>query len=136
MSITNHVRKKTVRLHYWIQNFSRFRLPRVLKEVEPTSARFDSKCFYNNPWNFFFNNYFNGRKHFLCFVSCIYHWMLSIKVCVYVVLLLFEEIQRSGFECYDSKPNASNEHYVKENNFMLQVNKKSFDESHGTITNI
>ena len=36
------------------------------------------------------------------------------------------------FYYYDWKRNASNEHYVREKNFMLQVNKKSFDESHGT----
>ena len=51
--------------------------------------------------------------------SCIYHCTLLIKVCAYVVLLLFEGIQTSGFEYYDSKQNASNEHYVKEKNFML-----------------
>ena len=47
---------------------------------------------------------------YLCFV----YFALLIKVCLYVVLLLFEEIQTSGFEFYDLKPNASNEHYIKE----------------------
>ena len=83
----------------------------------------------------FFNNHFNRRKHFACFVSCIYHCTLLIKVSVYVVLLLLEEIEMSGFEGYNSKRNASNEHYAKEKNFMLQVSKKTFDETHDTKTN-
>ena len=62
--------------------------------------------------------------------------MLLIKVRMYVVLLLFEEIKTSGTECYESKRNASNEHYVRENNFILQVNKKSFEGSHYTKTNV
>ena len=41
----------------------------------------------------------------------------------------------SGFECYNSKRNASNEHYAKEKNFMLQVSKKTFDETHDKKTN-
>ena len=53
-----------------------------------------------------------------------------------LVLFLFEEIQTSGFECYNSKRNALNEHYVKEKNFMLEVNEKSFDGSHDTKNNI
>ena len=47
-------------------------------------------------------------------MSCFVYFALFIKVCLYVVLLLFEEIQTSGFEFYDLKPNASNEHYIKE----------------------
>ena len=54
------------------------------------------------------------------------------RVCLYAVLLLFEGIQTSGFECYDSKRDASTEYCVNEKNFMLYVNKKSFSESHGT----
>ena len=48
------------------------------------------------------------------FMFCFVYFALFIKVCLYVVLLLFEEIQTSGFEFYDLKPNASNEHYIKE----------------------
>ena len=105
-----------------IQNFSTLRLPRNLKKVEPTISRLDFKCFHNNQRIFFiyvFSNCFNRRTHFLCFVSCIYHCVLLIKVCVYVVLLLFEEIQTSGLECYDSKWYVLNEHCAKEKNFML-----------------
>ena len=43
---------------------------------------------------------------------------------MFLVLLLLEENQTSGFKCYDSKWNASNERYIKEKNFMIQVNKK------------
>ena len=79
----------------------------------------------------FSNNHFNRRKHFPCFVSCIYHCMLLLfKVCVYVVQLLFKEIQTSGFECYDSKWNASNEHYVKKKNLML-TSKKTISRMKG-----
>ena len=69
---------------YGIQNFSKFRLPRVLKKVQPTKARLDLKCFCNNQ-RFFtcvFTNHCKRRNHFLCFVSCIYHCILLIKVCV------------------------------------------------------
>ena len=66
------------------------------------------------------------------YLSC----ALLSEVCLCVVLLLFEEIQTSGFKCYNSKRNPLNEHYVKETNFMLYVNKKSFNESHDTKTNI
>ena len=64
---------------------SKFRLPRVLKKVEHTNARLDFKCFFNNQRNFFiyvFNNHFNWRKHFVCFVSCVYHCTCLSKVCV------------------------------------------------------
>lgn len=40
----------------------------------------------------------------------------------------------SGFECYDLKWNASNELLGQIENFMLYVNKRLFDESHGTKT--
>ena len=45
--------------------------------------------FCNNQQKFFIDvsyNHFNRPKHFVCFVSCIYHCMLLIKVCVYVAL--------------------------------------------------
>ena len=63
---------------------------------------------------------------------CFAYFTLFIKVYLYVVLLLCEEIQTFGFEFYDLKPNASNEHYIKEKNFKVLVNKKLFDESHMT----
>ena len=49
--------------------------------------------------------------------------LLLFKVCVYLVQLLFKESQTSGFECHDSKWNASNEHYVKKKNLMLTSKK-------------
>ena len=55
-----------------IQNFSKFRLPRVLKKVETTSARLDHKYVYDNQQNLFFyvfSNHFSWWKHFACFVS-------------------------------------------------------------------
>ena len=80
-----------------IQNFSKFRLPRGLQKVEPTNTRLHFKWLYNNQRNFFiciFNNHFNRRKHFVCFVSYTYHCTLLISV----VLFLFKEIQT----CLDS----------------------------------
>ena len=64
-----------------------YRLPWVLKKVEPTNARLDFKCFNNNHRNFFiyvFNNHFNRRKHFVCFVLRIYYCTLLIKVLMHV----------------------------------------------------
>ena len=62
-----------------IQNFSKFRLPRVLKKVEPGNVRWDFKCFYNNLVTYVFNNDFNRWKYFVCFVLCIYHCTELIK---------------------------------------------------------
>ena len=104
-----HLREKTVRLHYCHSKFLQVILPRSLKKVEPTSARLDLKCFYNNQRNFFIyvsSNRFNRRMHLVCFSLGIYHCTLLIKVCVYVVLPLLEEIQMSRFECYHLKRNS------------------------------
>ena len=123
-----------------IHNFSKFRLPRVLKKVEPTNARLDFKCFYYNQQNFFiyvFNNYFNRRKHFVCFVLCIYHCMLLIKVSVLCMQFYYcsERFKRLGSNAI-IRNGMLCEHYIKEENLMLQENKKSLGRSYGRKMNI
>lgn len=107
-----------------IQNFSKFRLPSVLKKVQHANLRLDFKCFYNNQQNFFiylFNNHFNWWKLFYIlfrvFITARYYYLLT-HVCS------FRRNWNIWFECYNSKRNALNEHYVKVKNFVLYIGKE------------